>query len=177
MNELLKILSSPQLFEVLNFLKDNSNKNPSSIAKELGFHTFTVQKYLEILERFGIVSSKVERKIGRPSKKYRYCGGKITIDFDEVLKVFELKSKKIRERESKARYNYDLKKETINGVVKNGEIIKLSEVEGRVLFLVPPIDSAGILISEIVEKLNFPEFDVLFAVNNLVLMDIVEVVK
>ncbi|ABR30605.1 transcriptional regulator [Thermosipho melanesiensis] len=177
MYEILKIISSPQLFEVLNFLRNNPNKNPSSIARALGFHTFTVQRYLEVLERFGIVKAKVEKKVGRPSKKYTYVGGNITIDFDDILSMFDLKNKKVREKKKSLRYSYDLKGEKINGVVDIERITKLSDMEGKVLFLIPPFDSEGIQVEKIIEKVKFSEFDILSSLKKLISLEIIEVVE
>ncbi|MDK2840071.1 MAG: hypothetical protein PWQ83_1650 [Thermosipho sp. (in: thermotogales)] len=177
MNELLKVISSPQLFEVLNFLKNNPNMNPSTIAKKLGYHTFTVQRYLEIMEKFNIVSFKEKRKVGRPSKKYRYIGGKITIDIDEILNIFNLKGKRVREKAGDFKYSYDLNKETIKGVILNNKKIKFNEVEGKILFLIPPVNSNGITVCEISNKISINEFDILFAIKKFLSLDLIEVVE
>ncbi|MBB6062325.1 putative ArsR family transcriptional regulator [Thermosipho japonicus] len=177
MNELLKIISSPQLFEVLNFLKDNPDMNSSAIAKSLGYHTFTVQRYLEVMEKFNIVAFREEKKIGRPSKKYRYIGGKITIDINEILSIFKLKGKRIRERSGDFKYSYDLNRETIKGVILNKEKIKFNEIEGKVLFLIPPVNSNGITACEISEKININEFDVLCALKKFLSLNLIEVVE
>ncbi|QTA38742.1 transcriptional regulator [Thermosipho ferrireducens] len=176
MNELLKIIASPQLFEVLYFLKNNPNQNPSTIARKLGFHTFTVQRYLEVLEKFGIVSSKIEKKIGRPSKKYTYVGGTITIDINDILKIFELKSKKFRMKTEDLKYSYNLKKEIINGVIYRGKKIEFSESEGKILFLIPPSDSSGISAKEIFERIKMSEFDILCIIKKLIDLDLIEVI-
>ncbi|MDI3516760.1 MAG: hypothetical protein PWP09_826 [Thermotogota bacterium] len=41
------------------YVKENPDSNASGVASALGLHVLTVQKILEVLEKYGIVKSKL----------------------------------------------------------------------------------------------------------------------
>ncbi len=121
MFDLIKTLASENIFDILTYVKGNSGKNASTIAKALGIHVITVQRALEVMERYSFVVSSEIRTIGRPSKAYGFRGGSITINLDSILQQYALKSKKVRDagREDVS-FQYDVHREIVHGIMIGG---------------------------------------------------------
>lgn len=156
MIELIRILGSDHIFEIIDFLKKNPEKNASFIADNLGIHIVTVQRVLGTLERHGFVKSSEKRGVGRPSKTFSYLGGEFKVNLDELFSDYDLKDKLVRETgRSEISFSYDVDKEIVNAILiggKKGKKVKLDLKVGRFLWLVPPPDSRGEAISHISEK-------------------------
>jgi len=177
MLDLLKTLSSTNTLEVLQYLKEHPDSNASGIASALGLHVFTVQKNLGVLERYGIVESKVVRGIGRPSKRYRYLGGQIKIDVDEILQLYSLKDASVREKAlQNAVYDCDMRKERVRKLLIKAEKrrIVFNEVEGKVLWFVPPPDSEGKPVEELAKETGMSLLQVIEAIKQLADVGLVE---
>jgi DNA-binding transcriptional ArsR family regulator len=163
MIDLIKIMASDHFFDVIGFVRANPGQNSSSIARALKLHIATVQRSLDVLERHGFVLASVQRKRGRPSKIYRYVGGKYSIDLDELLSELELKGRRIRETgHPDISFSFDVDKETVNAVLvggRQGSVVRLEERMGRFLWLVPPPDSQGQTIYELADKAGVSVID------------------
>jgi len=163
MIELIRILGSDRIFEIIDFLKKNPNKNSSFIASKLNIHIVTVQRVLDTLERYGFVSSSEKRGIGRPSKTFTYVGGEIKVNLDELLSDYDLKDRLVRETgDSEISFSYDVDKEIVNAILiggKRGEKVKLNPKTGKFLWLVPPPDSRGTSISQLSNKAGLALID------------------
>jgi predicted transcriptional regulator len=158
--DLIKTLASENIFDILAFVRENPGKNASKIARELGIHVLTVQRALEVLERYSFVSSTELKAIGRPSRVFQYRGGSFTINLDLILDEYSLRSTKIRDagREDVS-FMYDVDHEVINGILiggRGGKFLKIEEKTGRFLWLVPPPDSQGETIEDIAKKAGCP---------------------
>jgi predicted transcriptional regulator len=153
MIELIRILGSDHIFEIIDFLRKTPDKNASFIASKLNIHIVTVQRVLDTLEKYGFVRSSEKRGIGRPSKTFTYLGGEFKVNLDGLLSDYALKDKLVRESgNSDISFSYDVDKEIVNAVLiggKKGEKVKLDPKTGRFLWLVPPPDSQGDPISQI----------------------------
>jgi DNA-binding IclR family transcriptional regulator len=154
--DLIRIMASDHFFDVIGYVKGNPDHNCSSIARALQLHIATVQRSLDVLERHAFVTTEVRRKRGRPSKIYRYVGGKYSIDLDDLLVELEIRLRRIRETgRPDISFSFDVDRETVNAVLlggKQGNVIRLDERMGRFLWLVPPPDSQGQIIAEIARK-------------------------
>lgn len=180
MLDLLKALSSSNAFEVLMYVKENPDSNASGVASALGLHVLTVQKILEVLEKYGIVKSKLVRSVGRPSKRYRYIGGKIEVNVDELLDLYTLKHMPVREKAFEdALYDYDVRRERIKRLLVKSDRRKIvfDETEGKVLWFVPPPDSQGKPVEEIAKESGISLLQVLEAVKRLLDLGLVELVE
>jgi len=179
LRDLFKTLSSANVFDILHYLRKHPNSNASKIAAALGLHVFTVQKHLETLEKYGIVESEVVRSVGRPSKRYRYVGGSVEVNVDDLLQLYTLKDTMVRERPlNEAVYDCDIGKERVRRLLfkPSKRKVVFDEVEGKVLWFVPPPDSEGKPVEEIARETGLPLIQVLRAVKQLVDMGFVELV-
>lgn len=179
MIDLIKVMSSERFFEVTEYLKLNPNVNASSISSNLNIHIITVQRYLEVLEKYGFVSSREKRGIGRPSKTYTFLGGKFTLDIDELLKEYSLRSQKIREKEnSTISYNYDIDNERIKQVIiggRKGTKVELEDKSGKFLWMLPPPDSEGESIEKLASQSGMAVLDAVKFVRDMIEIGVMEV--
>lgn len=163
MIELIRILGSEHIFEIVDFLKKNPKNNASYIANNLNIHIVTVQRVLDVLEKYGFVGSSEKRGVGRPSKTYSYLGGEFKVNLDDLLSDYDLKSRLVRETgNSEISFSYDVDKEIVNAILiggKRGQKVKLDSKTGRFLWQVPPPDSQGEMISEISERAGISLID------------------
>jgi hypothetical protein len=145
---------------VLNHVRDNPNLNPSAIARALELHIVTVQRSLDILERYAFVAAEIQKKQGRPAKTYRYVGGEYTINLDSLLAEYDLRNNRLRETgRPDISFGFDVDKELVNAIMlggKHGTITRLDERMGRFFWFVPPPDSEGETISVLAEKAGIP---------------------
>jgi hypothetical protein len=178
MINLLKVIASDHFIEILDFVKGNPGQNSSAIAKALALHIVTVQKSLDAVEKYGFVEASVLKKQGRPAKVYRYLGGGYRIDFDELLAEYELRGKRLRETGRKdISFSFDIDKELVNAILlggRQGEKIRFDEKTGRFLWLVPPPDSEGEMISSLAEKAGLSVIDAIRFVDEIKEYGIVE---
>jgi len=181
MIDLIRILGSENIFEIIDFLKKNPDQNASFIGKSLTMHIITVQRVLDTLEKYGFVESKEKRGIGRPSKTYSYLGGEFKINLDKLFSGYDLKEKIIRETGSpEVSFSYDVDKEIVNAVLiggKEGEKIKLDPKTGRFLWLVPPPDSQGETIENISNKAGIPLIDAIKFFLEMQDLEVLEAIK
>ena len=181
MIDLIRILGSENIFEIIDFLKKNPDQNASFIAKSLTMHIITVQRVLDTLEKYGFVESKEKRGIGRPSKTYSYLGGEFRINLDKLFSGYDLKEKIIRETGSpEVSFSYDVDKEIVNAILiggKEGEKIKLNPKTGRFLWLVPPPDSKGETIESISSKAGIPLIDAIKFFLEMQDLEVLEAIK
>ncbi len=163
MIDLIRVLGSEHIFEIIDFLKKNPDRNASFIAKSLNIHIITVQRVLDTLEKYVFVKSKEKRDIGRPSKTYSYLGGEFKVNLDKLFSGYDLRKKLIREKgNSEISFSYDVDKEIVNAILiggKKGKKIKLGPKTGRFLWLVPPPDSKGETVESISNKAGIPLID------------------
>jgi len=180
MFDLIKVLAGEKTFEVLHYLKNHPFSNASKIAKELNIHVATVQKYLEVFEKYSVVSSTVQQKIGRPSKIYKYIGGEIRLNMDVVINLLEEKDLKYREAKiDDVAYDFDPKREMIKAIImgkRRGKKITFDEFEGKVLWHVPPVDSDGKSAIVISKESSVPLIITLEALQKFRKLEIVEVI-
>ena len=156
MIDLIRVMASDHFFEVLDHVRGNPDLNPSGIARALDLHIVTVQRSLDILERYGFVSAELQKKQGRPAKTYRYLGGEYTINLDSLLAEYDLRNNRLRETSRPdVSFSFDVDKELVNAVLvggKQGTITKLDERMGRFFWFIPPPDSEGETIANLAAK-------------------------
>lgn len=147
MYDLIRTLYGDHIFKVLEYLKLNPGSNASKIASDIGIHTATVQSYLNVLDKYGIIKSEIKKGLGRPSNIYNYVGGSFNINFDELIEKYSYKDRLVRDYGNEnIKYSYDIDKEIINDIIiigKKKETMKFDSREGRFLWLLPPPDSKG----------------------------------
>jgi len=181
MIDLIRVLGSEHIFEIIDFLKKNPDQNASFIGKSLTMHIITVQRVLDTLENYGFVKSKEKRGVGRPSKNYSYLGGEFKINLDKLFSGYDLKEKIIREKgNTEISFSYDVDKEIVNAILvggKKGEKIKLSLKTGRFLWLVPPPDSKGETIESISKKASIPLIDAIKFFLEMQDLEVLEAIK
>jgi len=181
MIDLIRVLGSEHIFEIIDFLKKNPDQNASFIGKSLAMHIITVQRVLDTLENYGFVKSKEKRGIGRPSKTYSYLGGEFKINLDKLFSGYDLKEKIIREKgNTEISFSYDVDKEIVNAILvggKKGEKIKLNLKTGRFLWLVPPPDSKGETIESISRKAGIPLADAIKFFLEMQDLEVLEAIK
>ncbi len=181
MIDLIRVLGSEHIFEIIDFLKKTPDQNASFIGKSLDIHIITVQRVLDTLEKYGFVKSKEKRGIGRPSKTYSYLGGGFKINLDELFSGFDLKNKTIREKgNTEISFSYDVDKEIVNAILiggKKGKKLKISPRTGRFLWLVPPPDSKGETIESISRKAGIPLIDAIKFFLEMQDLEVLEAIK
>jgi predicted transcriptional regulator len=178
--DLLKALSSSNTFEILDYLKKHPDSNASKIAKALGLHVLTVQRHLEVLEKYGIVKSRIAKGVGRPSKKYRYLGGSVEVNVDEILELYQLKNAAVREKVlDNVVYDCDMRKEVVRRFLNKLDKRKIifDEMEGKVLWFIPPPDSKGKSVKEIAKETGFSLIQVLEIIKRLADLGLVELMN
>lgn len=154
--DLIKVISFDNFFDILSFLRDHPGQNPSYIASQLKVHIVTIQRVLDVLEKYGFATTEEKRGIGRPSKNYSFAGGKFTVDLNELLSLYRTRLRTIRESGNPSvSFSYDIDKELVNALLiggKTGKKIKLDEKSGRFLWLVPSPDATAESIESIANK-------------------------
>lgn len=180
MIDLVKIIASDHLLEIIEFVKNNPGNNAFFLSKKLKIHFITVQRHLDTLVKYNFIATDEKRGTGRPSKIYSYVGGSFSVNLDELLQEYGLRSEKVRETgNSNIAFSYDVDKEIVNAILiggKHGEKIKLDEKEGRFLWLVPPPDSKGEIIENIARKVGIAVPDAIKMVLELKELNILEVI-
>lgn len=181
MIDLIRVLGSDHVFEIIAFLRKNPGRNASFVAKKLNIHTVTVQRVLDTLAKYGFVKTDEKRGVGRPSTIYFYLGGKFTVDLDELFSGFDLRNKRVRESGlPELSFSYDVDKEIVNAILiggKKGKKIKLDSRSGRFLWLVPPPDSRGETIESISQKAGVPLIDAIKFCLEMQDLEILEVLQ
>jgi hypothetical protein len=156
-------------------------ENVSAVARKLKLHIITVQKILDVLEKYDFVTTKEKKGIGRPSKIYFYKGGSLNINLDSLLHIYSKKSLLIREKgNTDVKFSYDVDKEIINIILlggKKGETIKLSEKAGRFLWILPSPDSIAEEIEKLASRSDFPLIDAILLTEELIKKNVIEVIK
>lgn len=134
-----------------------------------------------MLEKYDFVSGMEKKGIGRPSRIYTYIGGKLSINLDELLTLYLLRVKKIRETGNpKVSFSYDVDKEIVNVILiggKTGEKIRLNDKNGKFLWLLPPPDSAGETVENLARRSGMPVTDAIRFVQDMIGLNIIEEVK
>jgi predicted transcriptional regulator len=181
MIDLIRVLGSDHVFEIIDFLKKNPERNSSFIAGKLNIHTVTVQRVLDTLAKYGFVETKEKRGVGRPSTIFTYIGGEFTVNLDGLFSGYDLKEKRIRESgNTEVSFSYDIDKEIVNAILiggKKGKKVKLDSRLGRFLWLVPPPDSCGETIASISQKAGVSLIDSIKFCLEMQDLDIVEVAE
>jgi predicted transcriptional regulator len=154
MFDLIRILTNEHTFKVINELINNPWSNASKIAKNLKIHTATVQSYFEVLEKYGLISSKMKKGLGRPSKLFKYTGGEFRINLDDLTKSYSLKNNKVKEKPNDfVKYSFDVDKEIIKSIyLSKKDKINLDNKKGKLLWLVPNYHSDGENIEKLAES-------------------------
>lgn len=141
-------------------------------------HIVTIQRVLDVLEKYGFVITEEKKGIGRPSKNYVFVGGKFTVDFNDLLTLYQTRLRKIRESGNPGvSFSYDVDKELVNALLlggKTGKKIKLDEKSGRFLWLVPPPDANGESIESIANKAGMTVHDAIRFTQELIRMNVIE---
>ncbi|MCK4614281.1 MAG: helix-turn-helix transcriptional regulator, partial [Thermoplasmata archaeon] len=152
---LLDIMSRVQTPRILVHLFREPNTTASETAASLGIHIATAQKYLEGLERAGVVESRERPSKPRTAKEYHLLDTKISIEFDIEKMAAEAEREKrppdlseimIREKSrSDVAYEWDDAGKRITAVMffrkglrrRMERKVILSKEEGRFLWHVP----------------------------------------
>jgi hypothetical protein len=178
MIDLIRAIALDHFFEIMDFLKSTPGVNTSFIAQKMGLHIVTVQKVIDVMEKYGFVLIEEKKGVGRPSKIYSFKGGSFTVDLDMLLDEYQMRLKIIRESGNpNVSFSYDVDKEIINAVLiggKTGEKIRLEDKQGKFLWLVPPPDSNGKTIEEIAKEAGIPVPDAIRFANEMIDLKIVE---
>ena len=159
-------------------MNENPGQNPSGIATRLKVHIVTIQRVLDVLEKYGFVTAEEKKGIGRPSKNYSFVGGKFTVDFTELLSLYQSRLRLIRESGNPSvSFSYDVDKEIVNAVLlggKTGKKIKFDEKAGRFLWLAPSPDATAESIESIASKAGMAVHDAIRFAQELIQMNVVE---
>ncbi len=181
MIDLIRVLGSDHVFEIIAFLRKDPERNASFIAKKVDIHTVTVQRVLDTLAKYGFVKTDEKRGVGRPSTTYSYLGGKFIVKLDELFSGYDLRNKLVRESgQAEVSFSYDVDKEIVNAILiggKKGKKIKLDSRSGRFLWLVPPPDSRGETIESISQKAGVPLIDAIKFCLEMQDLEILEVLQ
>lgn len=181
MIDLIRVLGSDRVFDIIAFLKKNPERNASFIARKLNIHTVTVQRVLDTLAKYGFVKTDEKRGKGRPSTTYFYLGGRFTVHLDELFSGYDLRLKRVRESgHAEVSFSYDIDKEIVNAILiggKKGKKIKLDSRSGRFLWLVPPPDSRGESIESLSQKAGVPLIDAIKFCLEMQELEILEVIQ
>jgi hypothetical protein len=152
--------------------------NASHISGKLQLHIITIQRILDTLEKYGFVRIDAKQGIGRPSKTYFYIGGKFTVNLNEMMDLYTMRRRKIRETgDPSIVFSYDVDKEIVNAVLlggKRGKRRKIDEKSGRFLWLVPPPDSKGETIMDLAGKTGLAVTDAIRFVQEMIEMGVIE---
>lgn len=179
MIDLIRVLGSEHVFEVVDFVRKNPDQNASAIASRLNIHTVTVQRVLETLAKYDFVSVSEKRGVGRPSRNFTFKGGQLTMDLNKLFSDYSLKSSRIRESGNPdVSFSYDVDKETVNAVLiggRRGDKIRLDSKAGRFLWLVPPPDSEGETIERLSGEAGIPLIDAIRLCLKMQELDVLEV--
>ncbi len=181
MIDLIRILGSEHIFAIIDFVRKNPDQNASFIASSINIHTVTVQRALETLAKYGFVTVKEKKGVGRPSRNFTYIGGKLTVDLNELFSDYSLKNNRVRESGNpNISFSYDVDREIVNAVLiggKKGEKIKLDNKAGRFLWLVPPPDSKGVTIEHICREVGVPLIDAIRFCIDMQELEVLEVIQ
>ncbi len=175
---MIKVISFDNFFDILSFLRDYPGQNPSYIAGKLKVHIVTIQRILDVLEKYGFVTTEERKGIGRPSKSYTFVGGKFTVDFNELLSLYQTRLRKIRESGNPSvSFSYDVDKELVNALLfggKTGKKMKLDEKSGRFLWLVPSPDAESESIESIANKAGMAVHEAIRFTEELLELKVIE---
>jgi hypothetical protein len=178
MIDLIRAISLDHFFGIMDFLKNNPGVNTSALAQSMNLHIVTIQKVIDVMEKYGFVSVDEKKGVGRPSKIYRYKGGSFKVDLDILLEEYQLRLKTVRESgKPNISFSYDVDKEIINAVLiggKSGEKVKLEEKNGKFLWLVPSPDSKGRTIEDIAKEAGIPVPDAIRFAMEMIQLGIIE---
>jgi len=181
MIDLIRVLGSDHIFEIINFLKKNPDQNASFIASSLNIHVVTVQRVLETMGKYGFVSAKEKGGVGRPSKTFSYIGGEFKVNIDDLFSGYDLKDRLVRETgKPEVSFSYNVDREYVNAILvggKRGKKIKLDPKTGRFLWLVPPPDSRGETIESISSKAGLALPDAIKFCLDMQELEILEVIQ
>lgn len=124
------------------------------------------------------MTAEEKRGIGRPSKNYTFVGGKFTVDFTELLALYQNRLRLIRESGNPSvSFSYDVDKELVNAILlggKTGKKIKIDDKAGRFLWLVPSPDAKAESIESIASRAGMAVHDAIRFTQELIDMKVVE---